>query len=56
MWLRMVVGLNIQCKVIMLDGKNALHWAEDCVIECLTYTIKVINGVSGCNLDGGGIP
>jgi hypothetical protein len=50
-----VVGLNIRRKVITLDGKNVLLWAEDCVTECLTCAMEVINGVPGCNLDGGGI-
>jgi hypothetical protein len=42
-----VVGLNIRCKVIALDGKNVLLWAEDCATECLTCATEVINGVSG---------
>jgi hypothetical protein len=34
-----VVGLNIQCKVTMLDGKNVPLWAKDCATECLTYAM-----------------
>jgi hypothetical protein len=51
-----VVGLDIGCKVITLDGKSALHWAKNGATERLTCATVVINGVSGCDLDGGGIP
>jgi hypothetical protein len=47
-----VVGLNIRRKVIMLDGKDVLLWARDCTTEWLTCATEVINGVSGCDLDG----
>ena len=50
-----VVGLNIQHKVLRLDGKDVL-WAKDSATQWLTCTMEVINGVSGCDLDGEGIP
>jgi hypothetical protein len=42
-----VVGLNIQRKVITLDGKNVLLWTKDCPTKCLTCATEVINRVSG---------